>query len=293
MSSEEASIACAMACPCAGPNSSVRSTSMSSVPSSMSPPADFVRRLPMTGCKVIPEEVLVEHNSAGDGPATGRDSRYPRRGMAEDFTGFPLEAFDFWKGLEKNNNREWFQAHKEQYERSCREPMKALMSALLPQYGPSKVSRINRDMRFIRDRAPYKTHIAAGVGGSYVSLSKDGLYVGTGMYKPEPAALARLRAAIAADRSGKALATMVASLKRKGYKVDTHERVPSAPKGYTPDHPRIELLRMKDLFAGKMFAPAPWMATRKTLDRVIDVIEDVQPLYQWLRKHVGARSETS
>jgi uncharacterized protein (TIGR02453 family) len=206
--------------------------------------------------------------------------------MAEEFTGFSREAMDFFKKLEKNNNREWFQTHKDVYERACREPMKALADALAFQYGPSKISRINRDMRFARDR-PYKAYIAAGVGGNYISLFKEGLYVGTGMYKPEPAVLTRFRAAIADDKSGAALVKLVTSLRRKGYDVDTHERLASAPKGYSLDHPRIDFLRMKDIHAGKLFAPAGWLATEKALDRITKVIDDIQPLRDWLRRHVG------
>ena len=210
--------------------------------------------------------------------------------MTEEFTGFSRDAMDFFKKLEKNNNREWFQAHKDAYERACREPMKALVDTLEFRYGPSKISRINRDMRFARDGAPYKTYIAAGVGGNYISLSKEGLYVGTGMYKPEPAVLARFRAAIDDEKSGVALAKLVASLRRKGYDVDTHERVVSAPKGYSPDHPRIDLLRMKDIHAGKLFGPAAWLSTEKALDRITAVMDDVQPLREWLRRHMGSRS---
>jgi len=216
--------------------------------------------------------------------------------MVEQFTGFPPEAIDFWKNLEKNNNREWFQAHKDTYEQACRQPMQALMSEFKPRYGPSgpsratcKISRINRDMRFARDRSPYKTYIAGGIGGSYVSLSKQGLYVGAGMYKPDSAALARFRAAIDDDDSGSALAKLVTSLRRKGYKVDTHEALMSAPKGFALDHPRIDLLRMKDIFAGKLFPPARWLSTPKALDRITAVIDDMEPLTQWLRRHVGSR----
>jgi uncharacterized protein (TIGR02453 family) len=226
-------------------------------------------------------DLAVVSIASGQSFSLGENTR-----MAEQFAGFSREAMDFFKKLEKNNNREWFQANKDVYERTCREPMKALVDALAFQYGPSKISRINRDMRFARDR-PYKTYIAAGVGGNYISLFKEGLYVGTGMYKPEPAVLARFRAAIADDTSGLALAKLVASLRRKGYKVDTHERLASAPKGYSPDHPRIDLLRMKDIHAGKLFPPAAWLATEKALDRITKVMEDIQPLREWLRRYVG------
>ena len=209
--------------------------------------------------------------------------------MIDAFRGFPREAFTFWTKLEKNNNREWFQANKELYERTCREPLQALVDELKPLYGGGKISRINRDMRFARDKSPYKNYIAAGVGNSYVSLSKQGVWVGTGMYKPEPSALARFRAAVADDESGPALANLVRSLRRKGYDVSTHDTVASAPKGYDANHPRIELLRMKDIYAGKLLAPK-MLATAKALDRVTRVMTETEPLAKWLRQQVGPRS---
>ena len=90
--------------------------------------------------------------------------------MSDGFTGFPPEAFKFFASLAKRNNRDWFQAHKDVYERACREPMKALMAAIDPPFGAGWLSRINNDMRFNRDRAPYKTRIEAGVKGHYVSV---------------------------------------------------------------------------------------------------------------------------
>jgi uncharacterized protein (DUF2461 family) len=90
--------------------------------------------------------------------------------MADRFTGFPRESIEFFKQLAAHNNRDWFLAHKEIYERACRAPMEALVADLEPRFGKAKISRINRDVRFSRDRAPYKTYIAAGVGGNYISL---------------------------------------------------------------------------------------------------------------------------
>jgi uncharacterized protein (TIGR02453 family) len=209
--------------------------------------------------------------------------------MPGQFTGFPAEAITFFKQLARHNNREWFQAHKDVYERACREPMKALVADLGPGLGATRITRINRDIRFSNDRSPYRTYIAAGVRGNYISLSAEGLYVGTGMYKPEPAALQRLRAAIDNDASGRALHKIVTSLRRQGYAVDTHDTVASAPRGYSADHPRIDLLRMKDIFAGKTFAAQPWLSTPKAIDRIRRVMTDIKPLADWLRQHVGSR----
>ena len=209
-------------------------------------------------------------------------------GAAGQFTGFPPQAFAFFKDLARHNNREWFQAHKEVYEQACREPMKALM-ADLGAGAATRITRVNRDVRFSNDRSPYRTYIAAGVRGNYVSLSTEGLYVGTGIYKPEPAVLQRFRGAIDSDASGRTLEKIVTSLRRKGYKVDTHDTVETAPRGYSVDHPRIDLLRMKDIFAGKTFAPQPWLSTRNALDRITRVMTEIKPLGDWIRQHVGSR----
>jgi uncharacterized protein (TIGR02453 family) len=206
-------------------------------------------------------------------------------GISPAFAGFPREAIEFFKQLERHNERDWFLAHKDVYDRACRQPMEQLVAELGP--GKSKISRIYRDIRFSSDKSPYKTHISAGVGGNYIHLSSHGLYVGTGMYLPDSARLERFRAAIGADGSGRQLARIVATLQRKGYAVDTHETLKSAPKGYRADHPRIDLLRMKDIFGGKSFKPSAWLSTPKALERIKQVIVDIKPLTEWLQRHAG------
>jgi uncharacterized protein (TIGR02453 family) len=207
--------------------------------------------------------------------------------FAGRFTGIPREAFTFFTGLASHNNREWFQANKDIYERAVRGPMQSLLAELAPTYGGSgKLTRINRDMRFARGQVPYKTFIASVVGRYYISISKDGLYIGTGMYMPEAATLQRLRAAIDDEKSGRALARIVTALRRKRYMVSTHETAAKPPRGYPADHPRLDLLRMKDIHAGKQLAPSA-LTTRKALERVVGVMEDVQPLSDWLRRHVN------
>jgi uncharacterized protein (TIGR02453 family) len=212
--------------------------------------------------------------------------------MAGPFKGFPRESVQFFKQLAANNNRDWFLAHKDTYEQTCRAPMEALVAELEPRFGSARISRIYRDVRFSRDRAPYKTYIAAGVGGHYISLSAEGLYVGAGLYRPDPAVLQRFRAAIDDDTTGRELQAIVSSLRRKRYEVASHERLSSAPRGYALGHPRIELLKMKDIFAGRLFAPAAWLSTRKARERVDRVMADTGPLVRWLRQHItGATRE--
>lgn len=203
------------------------------------------------------------------------------------FSGFPPEAFAFFANLAKHNDREWFHAHKDVYERACREPMKALMAAIDPPLGAGWMSRINNDMRFNRDRAPYKTRIEAGVKGHYVSVGARGMYVGTGFYKPEPAALRTLRESMAADVSGKKLEAIIAALRRKGYTVATHESSAGPPRGYPSDHPRIELLKMKDIHAGRMLEPAV-LSAPKALAQVQKIMRDLKPFSDWMRTYVAA-----
>ena len=177
--------------------------------------------------------------------------------MATRFTGFPPEAIEFFEDLEMNNERQWFHANKSTYEQACRAPMEALIAELEPEFGAGKIFRINRDTRFSADKTPYKTRISATVEGGYMSLSPDGLYVGVGRYMPDSSWVARFREAVAEDASGKELEDIVSEIERKGYEVWTHDMLKTAPKGYARDHPRIRLLRHKDLGMGKQFGVEP------------------------------------
>ena len=209
--------------------------------------------------------------------------------VAHGFKGFPREAFRFFSDLARNNNRDWFQPRKEVYESTCQEPLKALTVALDPPFGADRVSRIYRDIRFSKDKSPYKTHVSARVPGCVLWLSAEGLYVGTGLYMPDPPTLRRLREAIDRDVSGKALADLIKTLRKKGYAVDTHEKVESVPRGYAADHPRLDLLRMKDIHAGRTLGPTE-LATAAAVTKVRKVCDDVAPLREWLMKHVGAKN---
>ena len=207
--------------------------------------------------------------------------------MAEEFTGFTTEAFSFWKGLERHNNRDWFQAHKDQYEQAVRRPMQLLIEELAPLYGPGRLSRINKDMRFQKEK-PYKNYLATGLGGSYISFSKEGLWVGTGIYKPEPATLRALRAAIADDSAGRELTRIIAAMTRKGFEVDTHARLDKPPRGYDAAHPRVELLRMKDIYVGTSFGVREVASANLPRD-VAKAITALEPFRVWLRKYVRER----
>ena len=202
------------------------------------------------------------------------------------FDGFPTGAFRFFTQLARHNNREWFLAHRDSYDANCRAPLQALAADLEFRFGKGKLSRINRDLRFARGRPPYKTFLAIVVAGRYIALDANGVWVGAGLYMPEPKVLRRLREAIAHDESGRQLTTIIATLRRKGHEVDSHERLAATPRGFSPDHPRLALLQMKDLYAGKQFGREKWLSTPAARARIERALADVGDLVTWLRLNV-------
>lgn len=229
----------------------------------------------------MPSAAAPRHPSAGS-PARELSSSHR-------FTGFSRATFAFFKDLAAHNNREWLQARKAMFEETCQAPLKALTAALDPPFGSERISRISRDIRFSKDKSPYHTHISTRIAGCVMFLSADGLYVGTGIYLPDPPTLRKLREAVNREASGRALVTLVAALRRKGYTVTSHESLASAPRGFHADHPRLELLRMKDIHAGRTLKPAN-LSTTATVARVNRIRADVTPLREWLLRYVGNES---
>jgi uncharacterized protein (TIGR02453 family) len=204
------------------------------------------------------------------------------------FKGFPAEALEFFEGLEADNTKAYWQANKATYEQSVRRPMDELLADLSTEFGEPKVFRPYRDVRFSADKSPYKTNIAATLAaGGYLSLSAEGLGVGTGMYVMAPDQLDRYRRAVADDATGIELEEIVTALTRGGIEVTGHEQLKTAPRGYPKDHPRIDLLRAKGLIAWKQWPVAAWLGTAKAKDRVVEFLHVSQPLNQWLDKRVG------
>ena len=208
------------------------------------------------------------------------------------FRGWPKEALDFYVGLEADNSRQYWLAHKTTYDESVKAPFLELSDAVAREFGPLRVFRPNRDIRFSKDKSPYKIAAAAateGEGGAayYVQISSGGLYVGSGYYHLMPDQLERYRVAVADARSGPKLAAAVAALRKQRYGVDSRESLKKAPRGYPSDHPRIELLRNKGMHAGKEFGAPGWLRTKAALDRIVKTWRDAGPMNRWLDKHVG------
>jgi uncharacterized protein (TIGR02453 family) len=207
------------------------------------------------------------------------------------FNGWPEEALDFYDGLEADNSKVYWLAHKETYETCVLAPMAELLADLEPEHGETKIYRPYRDVRFSKDKSPYKTAIGAHAGDGYIQLSAAGLAAGSGMYGMAPDQLERYRTAVAADSTGSALEEIIAALRKQDIEVHGRDSLKSAPRGYPPDHPRIELLRHKGLVAWKQWPVEPWLATPAARNAVADFLVASRPLGQWLADQVGPSAE--
>jgi uncharacterized protein (TIGR02453 family) len=207
------------------------------------------------------------------------------------FRGWPSEALEFYEGLGADNSKTYWTAHLSVYENQVRQPMQELLAALEPEFGPGKIFRPYRDVRFSKDKSPYKTHLGAWLSfGGYVQLSAGGLAAGCGMYEMAPDQLERYRRAVADPRSGAELTALTAGIERARIRVHGHGTLKTAPRGYPKDHPRSELLRHKGLTTWKEWSPAAWLGTAAAKNRILDFFRTSRPLRQWLDDHVGPSS---
>ena len=215
------------------------------------------------------------------------------------FAGFPERALDFYEGLAADNTKAYWSDHRAVYDECVAGPLRALLDALGPEFGEAKVFRPYRDVRFSRDKSPYKTQAAAVVQegsdigqGRYVALSAAGLEAGGGFHHTAPDQVRRWREAVAGDRWGSPLAAEVAALRAEGWVVEGEQLV-RVPKPWDAGHPRADLLRLKTVTAVLRFPPEPWLSTPEALDRVAGAWRRVGPLLDWLGQHVGPSREPS
>lgn len=204
------------------------------------------------------------------------------------FSGWPTEAVEFFRGLEADNTKAYWSAHKGLYEASVREPMAGLLSELSGEFGPGRIARPYRDVRFRADKSLYKTQIYAIFDrGGYVNFSADGLTAGAGYFRMSTVQLERYRNAVGRETVGAQLVTLVEQLRGEGLEVGGGQVLKSAPRGYPPDHPRIELLRYKGLICWHHWPVAAWLHTPAAKDKVASFLRTTAPLHRWLEHHVG------
>ena len=223
------------------------------------------------------------------------------------FTGFPKTAPAFFHELAVEMNRDWFLENKERYESEWVTPMKMLLAdvsaRIAPAYKPIKLSepkvmRIHRDVRFSKDKTPYKTHIGAaitladkkiGEGGTtamYVHLGTDEEFVGVGTYFFEPDKLAIWRKKVA-GKDGAELMKLVARLRKASYEVGGHDDYKKVPKPYAEDHPHAELLKWKGLTAGPRELPRGILHRPALATWLGDHGVALAPIVKWLHTKIG------
>lgn len=204
------------------------------------------------------------------------------------FSGWPERAFEFYEGLEADNSKAYWTAHRAVYDADVLAPMEALLKELAAEFGDGKVFRPYRDVRFSADKSPYKTAIGATLAsGGYVHLSADGLGVAIGYHMMAPDQLARYRQAVAEDVTGEQLRRVIAEIEGRGLDVVGEDPLKSAPRGFAKDHPRIDLLRYKGLITWQEWPTEPWMHSAKAKTRIVKHLRDGRPLQAWLDDRVG------
>ncbi len=208
------------------------------------------------------------------------------------FAGFPADSLEFYAALEADNSKVFWQANKARYEASVRGPMESLLAAVDGEFGPFHIFRPYNDVRFSKNKAPYKTAIGAvseSQGGStyYVQFSGRGLMAGCGLYHMASDQLDRFRRAVDDDARGSELVAIVQTAEKAGYTIGAMEELKTAPRGYPKDHPRISLIRRKGLIASRSWPVVGWLHTRKAGDRVVDCWRSNHAVTGWLDTHVG------
>ena len=219
------------------------------------------------------------------------------------FEGFADANAKFFRQLSKNQDRAWFAAHKQEFEVGWQAPMKELLTEVHAgidrayqhvDLDKPSVFRIFRDVRFAKDKSPYKTHVAGRIPTTragkvtevpmaiYVHVGQPSSFAAAGHYMMDPRALEKFRAAVADDKRGAELDKLLKALTKKGFVVRSHDSYKRMPKGYDPEHPRAEHLLRKGLIVGFPDFPKGILATAKLSPWLVTHAKLAAPLVEWL-----------
>jgi uncharacterized protein (TIGR02453 family) len=204
------------------------------------------------------------------------------------FEGFPDAALLFYEGLEADNSKAYWTDHKATYDTAVAEPMKQLLAELEKGFGTAKLFRPYRDVRFSKDKTPYKTRqyavVHQGDQGLYVGIDAEGLHLGGGRFHASTEQVNRMRSAIDDDLTGSALEKVLTRLRKGGMQVGG-DQLKRVPKPYDAEHPRADLLRHKSLIAWVDHEPAGWLHTAEAKAEVVKAWKALAPLNSWLHGH--------
>lgn len=212
-------------------------------------------------------------------------------------TSIPASTLSFLEDLKLNNNRPWFNEHKERYQQEhaymvdFAETLIDRMSQydlLEPMSGKKSLFRIYRDTRFSKDKTPYKSHFSGTLkrasklrrGGYYYHIQPGSSFLAGGFWGPNSADLQRIREEIAAD--AQPLREIIAAADfQKTFGTLKGDKVKTAPKGYSKDHPNIDLIRHKQFIVTREFSDKAVMAP-DFLDQVVDTFRAMRPFFDYM-----------
>lgn len=222
------------------------------------------------------------------------------------FEGFPKLGIKFLTSLKKYNNRQWFEKHKADYEAYAKLPMQSLIVALqqhFMRFAPEfelhpqeSLFRIYRDIRFSKDKRPYKTHVAMhavlrgkskGVEGSgyYLHIEPGEVFLGGGIYMPDGDQVKKIRRAIA-EQSKQFLQITQERQFNKLFGTLSGEKLQRVPTGFEQNHPMAEALRLKQFFVGVSW-PESKCYSAKFVEKGAEVFEAATPLVKFLNRAMG------
>ena len=222
--------------------------------------------------------------------------------MAAFSTPFSSKSISFLRSLKRNNDREWFRARRDQYDAHVHAPMVAVIERLAEDFrgfAPELIAspkqsmfRIYRDTRFSGDKRPLKTHAGAVFrtrqlprpqgAGLYFEIAGGWVWIGGGMWRPEPPELVRIREHIAETWPEMRTLTRAAAFRKRFEELsgDTMTRV---PRGYPSDHPAAEFLRYRQFYGGAEF-PAALAHSREFYPTLIATFKALMPLVRFLNE---------
>ncbi len=206
------------------------------------------------------------------------------------FGGWPRDALRFLRDLEADNDRDWFKANRARYDEHLLAPSRLLAEDLRRRHGDAKFFRPYRDTRF-HPGPPIKELISftlgnIGAGGGYVELSLDGVFVGAGVYRPAADQIERFRAAIDDGRRGAAFDRAVRRAVDAGLGLPDPD-LKRAPRGWSPDHPRLDHLRRKRFIVMHREKLGSWVHTPAAGERIAGWLDGAAPFVRWIRENVG------
>jgi uncharacterized protein (TIGR02453 family) len=237
--------------------------------------------------------------------------------MASDaFAGFEAGALRFLRGLKRHNERPWFEAHRAEYERGVRDPMRALveeMDVRLAGLAPELIGdprrsmfRIHRDVRFSRDKSPYKTNASCrffhrdaahgtgqdaegGGAGFYFQIAPGECFAAAGLWMPPKSALDRLREALVEDHEGFEAIVRTPAFRRLVGTLDEESMLVRTPRGFAPDHPAANWLRYRSFTVTRPMSDDEALGPRLPA-RLEKAFRTLTPFVRWLNAALGYRA---